>query len=424
MTRTPSDARRRRQSMPYLRAHEHKGLLRFITCGSVDDGKSTLIGRLLYDRQDAVRGPARGARRPTRSRSARRAASSTSRCWSTASPPSASRASPSTSPTATSPPTGASSSSPTRPGTSSTRATWSPAPRPPTRRDPGRRAQGRADADAPPQLHRLAARHPARRAGRQQDGPGRLRRRRSSTRSRPTTARSPSRSGSRTSPASRCRRCSGDNIAGAQRQMPLVRRPDAAGAPRDGRRSTTTLPSTAVPHAGAMGQPARTSTSAASAGTIVGGTSRRATAVARAAVGPREHASRASSPRTATSPQAVAGQSVTLTLADEIDVSRGDVISPRPTTRRRSPTSSRRTLVWMGEEPMLPGRPLPDEDRRAHGQRDRCTELKYKVNVNTLEHVAAKHARAQRDRRLQPGARPAGRVRSLCRQPRHSAASS
>ena len=33
----------------YLELHQHKGLLRFITCGSVDDGKSTLIGRLLYD---------------------------------------------------------------------------------------------------------------------------------------------------------------------------------------------------------------------------------------------------------------------------------------------------------------------------------------------------------------------------------------
>src|ERR671913_1607362 len=33
----------------YLRRHQHKTLLRFITCGSVDDGKSTLIGRLLYE---------------------------------------------------------------------------------------------------------------------------------------------------------------------------------------------------------------------------------------------------------------------------------------------------------------------------------------------------------------------------------------
>jgi bifunctional enzyme CysN/CysC len=33
----------------YLKSHEQKDMLRFITCGSVDDGKSTLIGRLLYD---------------------------------------------------------------------------------------------------------------------------------------------------------------------------------------------------------------------------------------------------------------------------------------------------------------------------------------------------------------------------------------
>ena len=33
----------------YLNQHENKGMLRFITCGSVDDGKSTLIGKLLYE---------------------------------------------------------------------------------------------------------------------------------------------------------------------------------------------------------------------------------------------------------------------------------------------------------------------------------------------------------------------------------------
>lgn len=33
----------------YLEQHENKELCRFITCGSVDDGKSTLIGRMLYD---------------------------------------------------------------------------------------------------------------------------------------------------------------------------------------------------------------------------------------------------------------------------------------------------------------------------------------------------------------------------------------
>jgi hypothetical protein len=85
-----------------------------------------------------------------------RAARSTSRCWSTAWPPSASRASPSTSPTASSPPTSASSSSPTRPATSSTPATWHRRLDRRPRRGPDRRAQGRADADPPPQLHRAA----------------------------------------------------------------------------------------------------------------------------------------------------------------------------------------------------------------------------------------------------------------------------
>ena len=33
----------------YLAQHQRKDLLRLVTCGSVDDGKSTLIGRLLYD---------------------------------------------------------------------------------------------------------------------------------------------------------------------------------------------------------------------------------------------------------------------------------------------------------------------------------------------------------------------------------------
>src|SRR5690606_18027244 len=37
------------QVAAYLRQHETKSLLRFVTCGSVDDGKSTLIGRLLHD---------------------------------------------------------------------------------------------------------------------------------------------------------------------------------------------------------------------------------------------------------------------------------------------------------------------------------------------------------------------------------------
>ena len=70
---------------------------------------------------------------------------------------------------------------------------------------PDRRPQGRAHADAAPQLSRLAARHPPRRARGQQDGSRRLLAGASSTRSRPTTACSRPRSASRTSSASRCR---------------------------------------------------------------------------------------------------------------------------------------------------------------------------------------------------------------------------
>ncbi|PSJ38908.1 sulfate adenylyltransferase subunit CysN [Allosphingosinicella deserti] len=44
-----TDALIARNIEAYLDRHQHKSLLRFITCGSVDDGKSTLIGRLLYD---------------------------------------------------------------------------------------------------------------------------------------------------------------------------------------------------------------------------------------------------------------------------------------------------------------------------------------------------------------------------------------
>ncbi|WP_428999053.1 hypothetical protein, partial [Pseudomonas aeruginosa] len=40
-------------------AQQHKSLLRFLTCGSVDDGKSTLIGRLLHD--GAPRAPRAGS---------------------------------------------------------------------------------------------------------------------------------------------------------------------------------------------------------------------------------------------------------------------------------------------------------------------------------------------------------------------------
>ncbi len=87
-------------------------------------------------------------------------------------------------------------------------------------------------------------------------------------------------------------------------------------------------------------------------------------------------------------PLAVAGQSITLTLADEIDISRGDVISGADSPAEVA-DQFETTLVWMSEDPMLPGRPyLLKLGTRTVGAT--ITEPKYKVNVNTLEHLAAK----------------------------------
>ena len=86
--------------------------------------------------------------------------------------------------------------------------------------------------------------------------------------------------------------------------------------------------------------------------------------------------------------EAVAGESVTITLDDEVDVSRGDVISAADAPAEVA-DQFECTLVWMADEPMLPGRPyLLKIGARTVGVT--VTEPKYKVNVNTLEHVAAK----------------------------------
>ncbi len=86
--------------------------------------------------------------------------------------------------------------------------------------------------------------------------------------------------------------------------------------------------------------------------------------------------------------EAIAGQSVTLLLEDEIDISRGDVISgvDQPAEIADQFETS---LVWMHDEPLLPGRPylmkLGTQTMSAT-----VTDIKYQVNVNTLEHTAAK----------------------------------
>ena len=86
--------------------------------------------------------------------------------------------------------------------------------------------------------------------------------------------------------------------------------------------------------------------------------------------------------------EAISGQSVTLTLEDEIDISRGDIISSAtelPSTADQFNT----TLIWMSDEHLLPGRPywLKIGSRLVTAT---VTDLRCKINVNSLEHLAAK----------------------------------
>jgi len=88
-----------------------------------------------------------------------------------------------------------------------------------------------------------------------------------------------------------------------------------------------------------------------------------------------------------TLPRAVAGQSITLTFADEVDCSRGDVITAADAPCEVA-DQFEATLVWMGEAEMLPGRPYLLK-MGTQTMKATVTEPKYEVNVNTLEHLAS-----------------------------------
>ncbi|MBN0987757.1 sulfate adenylyltransferase subunit CysN [Amphritea pacifica] len=86
--------------------------------------------------------------------------------------------------------------------------------------------------------------------------------------------------------------------------------------------------------------------------------------------------------------RAVAGQSITLTLNDEIDISRGDMI-----TSAEEPASIGKqfetTVIWMHEEPLMPGRTYLMQIGTKTVTAS-VTDIKHQVNVNTMEHLAAK----------------------------------
>jgi bifunctional enzyme CysN/CysC len=85
--------------------------------------------------------------------------------------------------------------------------------------------------------------------------------------------------------------------------------------------------------------------------------------------------------------EAIAGQSVTVTFTDEIDASRGDVICPADAPAEVADQFEAH-LIWMHEDAMLPGRPyLVKIGTRTVGAT--IGHPKYRVDVNNLDHLAA-----------------------------------
>ncbi len=86
--------------------------------------------------------------------------------------------------------------------------------------------------------------------------------------------------------------------------------------------------------------------------------------------------------------EAVSGDSVTLVLRDEIDISRGDIISA-PDSRPDVTDQFSAHLIWMSDEHLFPGRPYL---LKAGTQTVTATvtELKHKIDVNSFEHLAGK----------------------------------
>ncbi|HUO93612.1 MAG TPA: sulfate adenylyltransferase subunit CysN [Rhizomicrobium sp.] len=86
--------------------------------------------------------------------------------------------------------------------------------------------------------------------------------------------------------------------------------------------------------------------------------------------------------------EASPGEAVTLTLADEIDISRGDLLSA-PAARPEVSDQFAAHILWMAEDEMLPGRQYLLKIGTATVPAS-ITELKHKVDVNTLDHLAGK----------------------------------
>jgi bifunctional enzyme CysN/CysC len=86
--------------------------------------------------------------------------------------------------------------------------------------------------------------------------------------------------------------------------------------------------------------------------------------------------------------RAVAGDAVTITLADDIDIGRGDLLA-RPTERPDVADQFAAHLIWMDQEALVPGRSYVLRIGTRSAVSASVTTIKYKIDVNTREHLAA-----------------------------------
>ena len=379
----------------YLDQHEHKSLLRFITCGSVDDGKCTLIGRLLHDTQAVFDDQLSALESGLARRSAPRAATRLRAAgrW----PRRRARAG---------------HHHRCRLPVLLDRETQvhrrrHPGPRAVhpehgdrrvhrrCRGDPDRRPQRRAHPDPPPQLPRVAAGHPPCGAGRQQDRSGRLRPggvRRDRRRLPGLRRRDRPR---RRSPASPCRRCTATTSPS--------RRPTRRGTTgrrwsgTSSRSRSTTSSSPARSACRCSGSTGPNLDFRGFSGQIAGGSVR-----------PGDRSGWRPSGRESTVARIVTQTAISTRpwpdsrspsrLADEVDISRGDVLAAGlGALRVGRPVRVPPGLDGRGRNG--PRAPVPAEDRGPHGHRDRRpTEVQGQ----------RQHPRAHRRRR------PSSSTRSGC----------
>ncbi len=122
------------------------------------------------------------------------------------------------------------------------------------------------------------------------------------------------------------------------------------------------------------------------AGTIAGGRVRPGDAVAVARSGRTSTVTRIVT-MDGDLPEAVAGDAITLTLADEVDISRGDMLCD-PQARPNVSDQFAAHLLWMADEQLLPGRQYLLKLATATVPAT-VSALKHKIDVNTLDHLAA-----------------------------------